>query len=333
MSQKIVLSGIKPSGSPHLGNYAGMLQPALALARRTDCQAYYFIADYHALNSVQDPARLKRLLHEVAATYLALGLDPARAVFYRQSAVPEIFEISQALACVCPKGFMNRAHAYKAAVAQNLEKGLRDPDAGVNMGLFNYPLLMAADILAFDTDLVPVGRDQKQHVEYARDLAIRFNKTFGDTFRVPEISLRADLPALPGTDGRKMSKSYDNTIALFDPPQVLKHRIMKLKTDSKGEGAAKDPSDSLLVTYFQQVASPSESKIFIEDFIAGMGYGTAKHRLFEKMEALLSEPRRIYTDLMADPSTIDRTLAEGATKARQKAGQVRDRMRRSVGIS
>jgi tryptophanyl-tRNA synthetase len=329
---KTIVSGIKPTGQIHIGNYAGMLKPALDLAKYSQNHTYYFIADYHALNSIKDPQELAQLIYEVVASYLALGLDPEKTVFYKQSDIPEIFEISHALSCVCPKGFMNRAHAYKSIVAERLEKGSKDPDAGINMGLFNYPILMAADILTFDADMVPVGKDQKQHIEYTKDLAIKFNNSHGDVFTVPEISIRDDVPILPGVDGQKMSKSYNNTIPIFDDPDSLRRAILRIKTDSKEPGEPKSPQESMVFAYYKEFASAEEVVKFEQLFADGISHGDAKEMLFEKMDHHLREPRRIFDELMKDKQHMKNVLNEGALKARETASVVLRRMRQAVGI-
>ncbi|RMF19153.1 MAG: tryptophan--tRNA ligase, partial [Candidatus Dadabacteria bacterium] len=298
-SAKVALTGIKPSGELHLGNYLGAIEPALELANEYD--AYYFIADYHALTTVRDPAALRRQIDELAATWLALGLDPERVVFYRQSDIPEVFELFWMLACIAPKGMLNRAHAYKAAVDRNLEEGL-DRDHDVNAGLYNYPILMAADILAFDTDIVPVGQDQKQHLEMTRDLAGSFNTLYGETLHIPEPLIRDQVKTIPGTDGRKMSKSYGNTIPIFAPPKQLRKKVMSIVTDSKGIDEPKDPDQCNLFAIYQHFAPPEAVAETRRKYVeGGLGYGYLKQELFELLEARFGDQRERYFELLAQP--------------------------------
>jgi tryptophanyl-tRNA synthetase len=327
---KRVLTGVKPTGIPHVGNLLGAIRPALQLADQ-GLEAMYFIADYHALTTIHDRETLVRLTREVAATWLAMGLDPDRVLFYRQSDIPEIFELAWIFACMAPKGWMNKAHAYKAAVAANAEQGL-DPDDGVNMGLYGYPILMAADILAFDIDLVPVGKDQVQHVEIARDIAARINHQFGEVLRLPAAKIDEDTAIIPGLDGRKMSKSYDNTIPLFAPPAKLKKIVSSIVTDSTPPEAPKDPDTSTVFQLYRAVATPDETRALAERYRAGIGWGDAKRALFERLDAELSAARARYDALMAEPARIDALLVEGARKARPIARTVLDRVRQAVGM-
>lgn len=329
---KTLLSGIKPTGRPHLGNYLGMLKPGLDLAHNEDYKSFLFIADYHALNFVQDQALMRELILEVALTYLALGLDPNKTFFYRQSDIPEIFELALTLQCVCPKGFMNRAHAYKAIVDKNKAEG-RDEDDGVNMGLFNYPVLMAADILMFNADYVPVGQDQLQHLEYTRDLAIKFNHIFGKTFKIPEAVIKEDVAVLPGLDGRKMSKSYGNTIPLFETDNKVKKIINSIKTDCKGADEPKETEGNLIFMIYKELASPEETALFEQDFKAGISYGEAKKKLYEKFIEFFAKPRAIYEDLKAHPDTVFDILAEGAKKVRPIAQEGIQIIRSKTGIN
>lgn len=329
---KTILTGVKPTGAPHIGNYIGAIRPALDLAAAHE-KSFLFIADYHALNAVRDPAALKRDSYEVAACWLALGLDPAKTVFYRQSDVPEIFELTQLLAAVTPKGLMDRAHSYKAAVDKNREAG-RDADADVNMGLYTYPILMAADILMMDTDIVPVGKDQVQHIEFARDMAGYFNHAFKDVFKLPEYKLAGDTGAiLPGLDGRKMSKSYNNHIPVFMESKARRKLIMKIVTDSKLPEEPKDPDGNTIFQIYAEVADENAAREMRAAFEkGGMGYGDAKQKLFEALEAAFEQPTKIYNDYMADTSKIDALLAEGAEKARAVARQTLARARAAVGL-
>ncbi|MHC4480597.1 MAG: tryptophan--tRNA ligase [Planctomycetota bacterium] len=328
-----VLTGLKPTGSPHLGNYVGMLKPALAaLGEYADARFLYFIADYHALTTLREPESFRRLCYEATATWLALGLDAGETVLYRQSDVPEVFELTWLLACVTPKGLMNRAHAYKAAVAENLERGATDEDAGVNMGLYNYPILMAADILVFQTDLVPVGADQAQHVEIARDIAAAFNNAYGHTFHLPRHVIREEVGGLPGLDGRKMSASYGNTIPLFADREELRDLIFRIKTDSTPIDAPKDPATSTLFLLYKEFASPQEVERMRARYLDGtISWAEAKQELFESMDAFLAGPRESYQNLMADTDRLDAVLADGANKARALARPTMERAREAVG--
>ena len=332
MEPKTVLTGIKPTGEPHVGNFAGMIRPALAMVRQHPENRYlYFIADYHALTVVRSAEQFRRLSYEVAAAWLALGLDPQRVLLYRQSDVSEVFELSWLLACVTPKGLMNRAHAYKAAVAANMDKGIADQDAGVNMGLYNYPVLMAADILLFRTDLVPVGEDQVQHVEIARDIAGSFNSTFGRVLKLPEHVVTEGVGTVPGTDGRKMSKSYGNVIPLFGPRDELRALIGRIQTDSSPPDAPKDPDASAVFTMFRQFATEEQVRAMGERYRAGISWADAKRALFEAMDSFLCGPRTTYNDLIAHAEKMDAILADGARRARALAAPVMDSIRKAIG--
>lgn len=315
--QTRVLTGITTTGTPHLGNYVGAVRPAIAASRRSDVDAFFFMADYHALIKSDDAARIERSRLEIAATWLAAGLDPARVTFYRQSDIPEIPELTWVLTCVASKGMLNRAHAYKAAVDRNVETG-EDPDAGVTAGLYMYPVLMAADILAFDAHQVPVGRDQIQHIEMARDLGQRFNHLHGREFFVlPEALIEEQVATLPGLDGRKMSKSYDNTIPLFaGGKKQLRDAIMRIVTDSRAPGEPKDPDHCALFTIFRGFASEAETEAFRRALLAGLGWGEAKLLLYDRIESDLAPLRERYETFMADPAAIEAILQEGARKAR-----------------
>ncbi len=329
-----VLTGIKPTGSPHIGNLLGMFQPALRLARPEEgLEAFYFIADYHALTTVQDAATMRHLTHEVAASWLAMGLDPDRQLFYRQSDIPEIFELAWVLACFTSKGWMNKAHAYKAAVDDNRAAGL-DEDDGVMMGLYEYPILMAADIVAFDADLVPVGKDQVQHIEIARDIAQRVNSVCGaEVLKLPAAKVDDQVATVPGLDGRKMSKSYDNTIPMFAPAKQLRKTVMRIVTDSTPPEAPKDPETSSIFQIYRAIASPSETEALRARYASGIGWGDAKGALYDALENLLAGPRARYEALMASPETIEAELAKGAARARPIARATLDRVRKALGIS
>ncbi|MEQ2525165.1 tryptophan--tRNA ligase [Bacillaceae bacterium CLA-AA-H227] len=312
---KTILTGIKPTGEIHLGNYIGAIKPALELAKIHDYSPVYFVADYHGLTKMTDAEEFRHLSYGVAATWLALGLDPNKGIFYRQSDIPEIFELNWILSCLSSKGLMNRAHAYKAIVDENRSVG-RESDYGVNMGLFNYPILMAADILMFKTDVVPVGKDQIQHIEIARDLAESFNHLYGKTFVLPEYKIQEETAVLPGLDGRKMSKSYGNTIPLFEEPAKLQKLINKIKTDSLPPEASKDTENSILFMLYKEFALDAEIEKMKERYAKGIGWGEVKRELFQVINRFIEEPREKYRELMASPATIDRILKEGAEKAR-----------------
>ncbi|GGA29595.1 tryptophanyl-tRNA synthetase [Paenibacillus physcomitrellae] len=279
---------------------------------------------------IQNKGEFNRLTYGIAATWLAMGLDPEQVVFYRQSDVPEIFELHWILSCLTPKGLMNRAHAYKAIVDQNEQTGM-ERDNGVNMGLFTYPILMAADILLFQSDQVPVGKDQIQHVEIARDIAEEFNRSFGNTFRLPTFVVDETTAVVPGLDGRKMSKSYNNTIPLFAPPEELEKRIKKIKTDSTPPNEPKDPNTSSVFLLYKEFAKPEETERLHGRFQTGISWGEAKQELFKVMNRYLEEPRAKYHALMADPDRIDRILAEGARKARTMAQPLLEQVKTKIG--
>lgn len=330
-SMKIALTGIKPTGILHIGNYFGAIKPALELAERYD--ARYFIADYHALNVMKDAAELRDAIRGIAAGWLAAGLDPARVIFYRQSGVPETFELASILAAFTPKSMMNRAHAYKAAVQRNAERG-EDSDAGVNMGLFTYPVLMAADILLFDADIVPVGRDQTQHVEMAADIARAVNFNYKeDLLKVPAALTRDDVAVVPGLDGRKMSKSYGNIVPLFADAASLRKIIMRITTNSQGVDEPKDPDNSSIFTLYKLFASKEEQTALASRYRAGgMGWGEAKEELFRAANRCLSPLRERYNALLSQPEKLDNILAEGKEKARDIASKTVMRLRKAIGI-
>ncbi len=331
----VSLTGIKPTGVPHLGNFVGAIRPAITLT--ADYDAFYFIADYHALTTVRDPEELAEDTHSVAASWLACGLDPETVTLYRQSDVPETFELQWILSCVTAKGLMNRAHAYKAARDRNRDAGVDDLDAGVSMGLFNYPVLMAADILVMGADVVPVGRDQVQHVEYARDIAERFNLAYGSryAFPLPEhvTADDRDESTMPGLDGRKMSKSYDNTIPLFAERSALKKLVRRMQTDSTPVEEPKDPDSSSLFAVYRQFAPEAEQEALRARMLAGgMGWGEMKDIVFETLDAELSGPRERYDALMDDRAALDAMLHSGAERARERARAVLAGVRGAVGI-
>ncbi|MDP9529146.1 tryptophan--tRNA ligase [Pseudomonas protegens] len=329
-----ILTGITTTGTPHLGNYAGAIRPAILASRDSNADSFYFLADYHALIKCDDPLRIQRSRQEIAATWLAGGLDVERVTFYRQSDIPEIPELTWLLTCVAAKGLLNRAHAYKASVDKNLEAG-EDPDAGITMGLYSYPVLMAADILMFNAHKVPVGRDQIQHVEMARDIGQRFNHLFGqgkEFFAMPEALIEESVATLPGLDGRKMSKSYDNTIPLFTSAKDMKDAISRIVTDSKAPGEAKDPDNSHLFTLFQAFSTPAQAAEFRGELLQGLGWGEAKNRLFQLLDAELGEARERYHQLIARPADLEDILRAGAVKARAVATPFLAELREAVGL-
>jgi tryptophanyl-tRNA synthetase len=333
MSQKRrVLTGITTSGTPHLGNYVGAIRPAIAASRRDDVESFYFLADYHALIKCDDPARVQQSTLEIAASWLACGLDPEKVFFYRQSDIPEIPELTWLFTCVTAKGLLNRAHAYKAAVDQNVAKG-EDADASITAGLYMYPVLMAADILLFNANEVPVGRDQVQHIEIARDIGQRFNHVYGDEFFVlPEASIEENVATLPGTDGRKMSKSYNNTIPLWLPAKDLKKAILGIVTDSLAPGEPKDADTSNLFAIYQAFASTEETAAMRRAFADGIAWGEAKQKLFERVDTELAPLRARYDALIAKPAAIEALLHAGAAKARERSRAFIERLRYAVGV-
>ncbi len=330
-----VLTGITTSGTPHLGNYAGAIRPAVNASREPGVDAFFFLADYHALIKCDDSERVARSRLEIAATWLAAGLDPEKVTFYRQSDIPEIPELSWILTCVTPKGLMNRAHAYKASVDINTAKG-EEPDDGINMGLFSYPILMAADILMFNANRVPVGRDQIQHLEMARDIAQRFNHQYGagrEYFVLPEVQIDEDVATLPGLDGRKMSKSYNNTIPLFEGgAKALPNAISRIVTDSRAPGEAKDADASHLFLIYKAFATAQESETFRKELADGMGWGDAKTKLATHLEGILAPMREEYNRLIENPDTIEDILQAGAEKARKLATPLMQEIREAVGL-
>ncbi|HMW46860.1 MAG TPA: tryptophan--tRNA ligase [Cellvibrionaceae bacterium] len=332
MTATRILTGIKTTGTPHLGNYVGAIRPAIAASHTPNTQVFYFLADLHALIGCHEPAKILQSTKEIAATWLALGLDTDKAVFYRQSDVPEISELCWVLNCMAAKGLMNRAHAYKAAVAQNLEDQ-QDADFGVTMGLYSYPVLMAADILMFGAHKVPVGRDQIQHVEMARDIAQRFNHHFGETFVLPEAVVDDKVAVLQGLDGRKMSKSYNNTIPLFLAEKPLQKHINKIVTNLLEPGEPKDPDSSAVFHIWQAFASSEQITYMREQFAAGIGWGEAKKQLAALINAELAPARERYETLLANPQLIEAELQKGAAKAREYAIPLMQKVKRAMGIA
>jgi len=317
-----ILSGIQPSGALHIGNYFGMMKPAVAL--QAEGEALYFIADYHALTSVRDPRTLRENSRRVALDFLACGLDPERATLFRHSDVPQVTELAWILSTVAPMGLLERATSYKDKLARGLP---------ATVGLFNYPVLMAADILIYDSDVVPVGKDQKQHIEITRDLAVKMNETFGEIFKLPQARIRADTGTLPGIDGQKMSKSYGNNIDIFGDEKEMRRRVMSIVTDSTPVEAPKHPAKSTIFKLYSLVASKDDIATMRESFLkGGTGYGDFKKQLFEKLWEYFSPMRKRREEILADKSYIDSVLEKGATRANEIADQVMKRVRESVGL-
>jgi len=332
MSQDIYLTGITTTGTPHIGNYVGAIRPGITASQDLSTQHFYFLADYHSLAKNEDPDKIVRSTLEIAAAWLALGLDTEHAYFYRQSDVPEILELTWILTGMTAKGLMNRAHSYKAAVDANVEGGGKDPDKGITMALFSYPVLMAADILMFKSTRVPVGRDQKQHVEMARDIAQRFNHHYGDIFVLPEAVIGENTAVLKGLDGRKMSKSYNNTIPLFADEKRFRKLIMKIKTNSLEPGEPKDTEGSILFDMYQAFATPEETAEIAQRFADGIAWGEMKQLLFEYINDHIKPAREEYERLIADPAVVEAELQKGAQRARQIAVPYLDQIRDAIGI-
>lgn len=332
MSKIKTLTGITTTGTPHLGNYVGAIRPAIESSQLDDIQSYYFLADYHALIKCWDPERIHKSGREIAATWLTLGLDTDRVTLYRQSDIPEILELCWILTCMTAKGLMNRSHAYKAAVQENQEADANDPDKGITMGLFSYPVLMTADILMFNANKVPVGKDQIQHLEMARDIAGRFNHHYGDLFVMPEAVVGEATAVLSGLDGRKMSKSYNNTIPLFAPEKQLRKLIMKIKTNSLEPGEPKNPDGCTLFEIWSAFATANEIVAKRCQYEKGVGWGQLKQELFEYLNDHLAAPRARYEELLKEPVFIEQELLKGAEKARTDAAAHLAKVRHAVGI-
>jgi len=326
------LTGITTSGTPHLGNYVGAIRPAVESSKNPALTSYYFLADYHSLIKNHDPKKRKASTLEIAAAWIALGLDYNNCVFYRQSDIPEIPELTWILTCLTAKGLMNRAHAYKAAVQENEEQERKDPDQGVTMGLFSYPILMAADILMFNAAKVPVGKDQVQHLEMTRDIAARFNHTYKELFVLPEVVVDETAAVLSGLDGRKMSKSYNNFIPLFDTEKRLRNMIMKIQTNSLGPDEPKDPDTCTLFSIYRAFATHEQTKDLARRYREGIAWGAMKQELFEYINDILKEPRQRYEELIANPKDIEDILKKGATRAREYSVPFLDKVRKCVGI-
>ena len=331
MSTTRFLTGITTSGTPHLGNYVGAIRPTVQASQRPGVESFLFLADYHSLIKIEDPARIQRSTLEIAASWLAAGLDPEHVTFYRQSDIPEIPELTWFLTCVTGKGILNRAHAYKAAVDKNAAAGA-DTDADITAGLFMYPVLMGADILMFNAHKVPVGRDQVQHLEMARDMASSFNHRYGAHFVLPEVVIEESVATLPGVDGRKMSKSYDNHIPLFAPRAQLRKLIAGIVTDSRPPGEPKEVAGSALFQIFQAFATKAETEALRQAYAGGISWAAAKQRVFERLDLELSPMRERYEELMRDPGKIEATLVAGAIKARKLSAPFMARLRHAVGL-
>ena len=332
MTQEIYLTGITTTGTPHIGNYVGAIRPCIAASKDLSVKNYYFLADFHALAKNEDPDKVSRSTLEISAAWMALGLDTEHAIFYRQSDIPEITELTWVLTSMTAKGLMNRAHSYKAAVAANEESGNKDPDKGITMALYSYPILMAADILMFKATKVPVGRDQKQHVEMARDIAQRFNHHYGEVLVLPEAVIGDDTAVLAGLDGRKMSKSYNNTIPLFADEKRLRKLIMKIKTNSLEPGEPKDIEGSTLYDMFKAFATADETSEIEKRYADGIGWGEMKQLLFEYINDHIKPVRNEYERLIADPAIVEQELIKGADRAREIAVPYMAQIRDAIGI-
>jgi tryptophanyl-tRNA synthetase len=326
-----ILTGITTTGTPHLGNYVGAIRPAVQASRRAGTENFYFLADYHALIKCDEPARIQRSTMEIAACWLAAGLDPEQVFFYRQSDIPEITELTWLLTCVTGKGVLNRAHAYKAQVDRNAAAGVA-VDTDVTMGLFMYPVLMGADILMFKAHKIPVGRDQVQHIEMARDMAASFNHLYGEHLVLPEAAIDDNVALLPGLDGRKMSKSYDNVIALFGPREQIRKQIFSIVTDSRAPGEPKDVAGSSLFQIYQAFASAEETQKLRQAYADGIAWSDAKQLLFERIDTEIAPMRDRYDHLMSHPAELEAVLQAGAAKARTRATPLMAELRQAVGL-
>ena len=330
--QQRVLTGITTSGIPHLGNLVGAILPAIEASNNEKNSSFLFLADYHSLIKNTDSELTHSSSYEIAACWLACGLDPKKVIFYRQSDIPHIFELAWILGCLTSKGLLNRAHAYKAAISDNQEKGAKDIDKGITMGLFNYPILMAADILMFNADIVPVGQDQKQHIEMARDIAIKFNHHYGNLFTPPEAQISETTGVLPGIDGRKMSKSYGNTIPIFSDEKLLKKTIMKIKTNSLEPGEPKDSKSCNIFSIYKAIASDQQVDVFQSRYNEGIGWGDAKNQLFETLKEFLAPFNSEYSKIIEDRRYVESVLLEGSKKALEFSTPLIEDVRKAVGI-
>jgi tryptophanyl-tRNA synthetase len=332
MTHDTYLTGITTTGTPHIGNYVGAIRPGIAASKDLSTRHFYFLADYHSLAKNEDPGKIGQSTLEIAAAWLALGLDTEHAYFYRQSDIPEITELTWILTGMTAKGLMNRAHTYKAAVQANVDNGNKDPDKGISLALYSYPILMAADILMFKSTKVPVGQDQKQHVEMVRDIAQRFNHHYGETFVLPEAVIGEDTALLKGLDGRKMSKSYNNTIPLFADEKRLRKLIMKIKTNSLEPGEPKDTKDSTLFDMYKAFATPEETRGIEKRYAEGIAWGEMKQTLFNYINDHIKPARDEYDKLIADPAIVEAKLVRGAERAREIAVPFLDEIRDAIGI-
>ena len=332
MTQDIYLTGITTTGTPHIGNYVGAIRPGIEASKDLETKHFYFLADYHSLAKNEDPDKIAQSTLEIAAAWMALGLDTEHAYFYRQSDIPEIPELTWILHGMTAKGLMNRAHSYKASVQANVESDNKDPDKGVMMALFSYPILMAADILMFKSTKVPVGQDQKQHVEMSRDIAQRFNHNYGETFVVPEAVIGENTAVLKGLDGRKMSKSYNNTIPLFAPENRLRKLIMKIKTNSLEPGEPKETEGNTLYDIYKAFATPDETAEVEKAFAEGIAWGQMKQQLFEYINEHMKPAREEYDRLIADPAVVEAELKKGAARARELSVPYLQQIRDAIGI-
>lgn len=331
MSKKVCLTGIKPTGMPHLGNYVGAIKPAIEMANSGLYDSYYFIADYHSLVSIHDSKLMKSYSYEVAAAWLAMGLDPSRVTLYKQSDIPEILELHWIFSCFTIKGLMNRAHAYKTVVQEN-EEHKRDSDHGVNIGLYTYPILMASDIMILNADVVPVGADQLQHIEITRDIVTVFNNTYGNKLKLTKGIVREGNKLLVGLDGRKMSKSYGNHIPLFSSEKDLKKLINRITTDSSGPTESKKPEESLIFDFYTEFATPLQIEALRAWYLRGIGWGEAKMELLSVLNKILEGPREIYAELMGSTAKIDQILEEGAARVRPKAQALIKDLKHTIGV-
>ncbi len=332
MSQDIYLTGITTTGTPHIGNYVGAIRPGIDASKNPKNKNYYFLADLHSLAKAEDPAKMHQSTLEIAAAWLALGLDTDNAMFYRQSDIPEIPQLTWILASMTAKGLMNRAHSYKAMVQANEESSNKDPDKGIMMALYSYPILMAADILMFKSTKVPVGRDQKQHVEMTRDIAQRFNHHYGDVLVLPEAVIDDNTAVLKGLDGKKMSKTYNNTIPIFENEKQLRKLIMKIKTNSLEPGEPKDTGNSTLFDMYKAFATEDEVKDIEKKYAEGIAWGEMKQFLFEYVNDHIKPAREEYQRLIEDPAIVERELLKGAEKARKISVPYIEEIRHAVGI-
>ncbi len=332
IKERRILTGITTTGLPHLGNLVGAIMPSIKASKEKNTTSFLFLADYHSLIKNSDSELRHQSSFNIAACWLACGLDPKKVIFYRQSDIPHIFELAWVLSCLASKGLLNRAHAYKAVMSDNQSKKLEDVDKGVNMGLFNYPILMAADILMFKADLVPVGQDQKQHIEMTRDMALKFNHHYGDILTAPEAVIDVNTGILPGIDGRKMSKSYENTIPLFSEEDELRKIVMKIKTNSLEPGEAKDPSDSNIFDIYKAFSTQEKTQELSRLFQNGIAWGDAKEVLYEELSSFLKPFKAEYNKIIEDKSYVETTLIEGSEKALSVSEPIIEEVRQAIGI-